>query len=232
MPAWTKLISALYKKRWGQRKWVITDLSNLLSVYTKLLQESYLKDWKKYFLLPSLNFNLTFVANRQILDASLIANELIDEWEKNKSKGVIIKLHIEKAFDKVDWEFLNQILLAKGFGTKWHRWIKGCLSSASFSIIISGRPRGKIVASKGLRQRDPPSPFLFTLVMDCSSRMLLFKEIGDWLKALLLAKLPMPSLFLTSSLLMTPSYSLLMRRFILTNFLYHQAIRRGFETKD
>ncbi|XP_023518084.1 uncharacterized protein LOC111781628 [Cucurbita pepo subsp. pepo] len=46
---------------------------------------------------------IAFVEGRQILDATLMANELIDEWERKKQKGVVIKLDMEKAFDKVDW---------------------------------------------------------------------------------------------------------------------------------
>ena len=100
-----------------------------------------------------------FVEGRQILDASLMANELIDEWERKKQKGVVIKLDMEKAFDKVDWTFLENILVAKGFGPKWRRWIKECISSTNFSIIINERSREKIYATRGLRQGDPLSLF-------------------------------------------------------------------------
>ena len=44
-----------------------------------------------------------FVEGRQITNASLIANELIDHWQKQKEKGVICKLKIEKAFDGINW---------------------------------------------------------------------------------------------------------------------------------
>ncbi|XP_022132189.1 uncharacterized protein LOC111005109 [Momordica charantia] len=93
-----------------------------------------------------------FVAGRQILDASLIANEIIEDWDRKKRKGVVIKLDIEKAFDKVDWDFLDEVLAAKGFRHTWRKWIWGCISTTNFSIIINGRPRGKRTASRGLRQ--------------------------------------------------------------------------------
>lgn len=53
---------------------------------------------------------------RQISDASLIANELIDEWKREKT-GIVVKLDIEKSFDTVDWSFLDMVLAAKGFRT-------------------------------------------------------------------------------------------------------------------
>ena len=114
----------------------------------------------------------TFVDGWQILNASLRANELMDEWERKKQKSVVIKLDMEKTFDKVDWTFLENILVVKDFDSKWQRWIKGCISSINFSININGRLRGKIYTTRGLRQRDQLFPFLFIMVIDCLSCLL------------------------------------------------------------
>lgn len=54
---------------------------------------------------------------------------------------------------------------------KWS-WIKGCLSAANFSIMINGRPRGKFIRSKGLRQGNFLSPFLFVLGADGMGRLM------------------------------------------------------------
>ncbi|WKA01542.1 hypothetical protein VitviT2T_019819 [Vitis vinifera] len=64
-----------------------------------------------------------FVRGRQILDASLIANEVIDSWQKRKEKGLICKLDIEKAYDSINWKFLLKVLQKMGFGSKWVGWM-------------------------------------------------------------------------------------------------------------
>ena len=64
-----------------------------------------------------------FVTGRQILDASLIANEVIDAWQKMGEKGIICKLDIEKAYDSINWQFLMKVMQKMGFGSKWLSWM-------------------------------------------------------------------------------------------------------------
>ncbi|KAA0055625.1 LINE-1 retrotransposable element ORF2 protein [Cucumis melo var. makuwa] len=127
---------------------------------------------------------MAFVKGRQITDAILIANEAIDYWRVKKIKGFVIKLDLEKAFDKINWSFIDFMLLKKGYPIKWRRWIKACISSVQYSIIINGRPRGKIQPSRGIRQGDPISPFIFVLAIDYLSRLL--DSLGDKIKGVMM----------------------------------------------
>ena len=118
-----------------------------------------------------------FVKRRQILDAVLIANEAIDSVLKNNENGILCKLDIEKTYDNVDWSFLLTTMQKMGFGEKWIGWIKWCISTASFSVLVNGTSTGFFQSSRGLTQGDPLSPYLFVIAMGVFSSFL--KRVVD-----------------------------------------------------
>ena len=130
------------------------SLTSLYKIISKVLATKLKK------VLPTIinDSQMAFVVGRKILDAILIASEAIDEWSLKGRKGVLLKLDLDKACDKVDWAFLDMAMKLKDFGKRWRRWIWGCLSTTNFSIIVNG----KILAKRGIRQGDPLAPFLFT----------------------------------------------------------------------
>ena len=84
---------------------------------------------------------------------------------KKKEKGMLCKLDIEKAYDQISWKFPFAVLQEMGFGSKWMAWIKWCITTALFSILVNGRPEGFLRSSRGLRQGGPLSSYLFVLGM-------------------------------------------------------------------
>ncbi|RVW33526.1 Vesicle-associated membrane protein 727 [Vitis vinifera] len=108
----------------------------------------------------------------QILDAALVANEVIDSVLKRKESGVLCKLDLKKAYDWINWDFLLSVMQRMGFGEKWIGWIRWCISTASFSVLVNGSPTGFFRSSRGLRQGDPLSPYLFVLGMEALSSLI------------------------------------------------------------
>ena len=85
-----------------------------------------------------------FLEGRKILDPILIENEAVEDYRIRKKKGWIIKLDLEKAFDRVDWAFLGKVMCEKNFTESWILWIMGCINNPKYSVFINGRPRGRI----------------------------------------------------------------------------------------
>ena len=97
----------------------------------------------------------------------------------------MIKLDFEKVFDNVNWNFLINALAGFGFSSKWISWIKICIHSTKFFILINGTPKGYFGASNGLKQGDPLCPLLFISVTHILNRMLYLGKENHLIKGIL-----------------------------------------------
>jgi hypothetical protein len=120
-----------------------------------------------------------FIPGRLITDNALIAFECIHSLH-NSSDGKVkfcgCKLDQAKAYGRVDWAYLEGILTKLGFARPWIVWIMAYVKLVTYSVRFNGELLEKFTPSRGHRQGDPLSPYLFLFVADRLSQ-LLQKEI-------------------------------------------------------
>jgi hypothetical protein len=115
---------------------------------------------------------LGFLQGRQILDAIGTTQECLHSIKIKKSKALILKLDLKKAFDCIDWDFLRLILVQTGFSLKTINWIMGYITTTTFLVLVNGEPSPFFHSGRGLRQGCPLSPLLFILIMEGLSILL------------------------------------------------------------
>ncbi|XP_019267527.1 PREDICTED: uncharacterized protein LOC109244828 [Nicotiana attenuata] len=120
-----------------------------------------------------------FIPSRKISDNIFLAQELVKSYTRmNISPRCMIKIDLQKAYDSVEWIFLEQVLDELGFPRQFTMYILECVKTVNYSILVNGKPTAPFDATKGLRQGDPISPFLFALAMEYLNDLLLFSR-GD-----------------------------------------------------
>ncbi|XP_062103589.1 uncharacterized protein LOC133814674 [Humulus lupulus] len=114
-----------------------------------------------------------FIQNRQLAHNILILQDILHGYSrKNISPRCVIKIDLSKAYDSVDWKFMEDILNVFCFPRKFVQWIMNCLTGTSYTLLFNGRLQGSFEGKKGLRQGDLISPLLFVLAMEYLTRIL------------------------------------------------------------
>ena len=130
-------------------------------------------------------FQTAFVSGRRGSDNLIIAQELVYTLSKKRGKQgfMIMKLDLKKAFDRMEWSFVRRVLIHFGFPPTIIKLILSCISSTSTSLLFNGSKLSPFLASRGLRQGDPLSPYLFILCMEFLGALIDRKcASGDWTK--------------------------------------------------
>ena len=121
-----------------------------------------------------------FIPGRSSHDNILLTHEIMHKFKnlKSRTSWVAIKLDMEKACDRLEWDFILKFLPELGFHPLWNKWIMEIISSVSYLVIVNDEPNGLFNPSMGIRQGGPLSPYICIICME-SLNYLLCKEARE-----------------------------------------------------
>jgi ribonuclease HI len=113
-------------------------------------------------------YQTAFVPGRRGVDNVIIAQELIHTIQKKKGRlgHFILKIDLEKAYDRIEWSFIREVLILFKFPMSLVQLILECISSSSCAILYNGGQMDFFQPTRGIRQGDPLSPYIFILCME------------------------------------------------------------------
>ncbi|XP_074305789.1 uncharacterized protein LOC141641010 [Silene latifolia] len=116
-----------------------------------------------------------FIKGRSIIENVLICQDIVKLYNRKAvSPRCLFKIDLQKAYDTVEWGFVEQLFQKMGFPEDFTHRVMTCVKSTSFSLCLNGSSFGYFKGKRGLKQGDPISPLIFTMCMEYLTRMINF----------------------------------------------------------
>ena len=167
----TGIVRLLYKK--GDR----SDLRNwrpisLLTADYKILAKALVSRLSKF--LPSIvhEDQSCGVPGRSIRDSNRVLQDVVDYCDAHDLPAGLVSLDQEKAFDRVDWSFLDRVLTALNIGPRFRSYVTTLYAGVSSRVLVNGWLSRRIYPKRGVRQGCPMSPVLYVLVAETLGALL------------------------------------------------------------
>ena len=112
-----------------------------------------------------------FLSDKLISDNILVAFKTL-HYMRNHNKGksgfMALKLDVSKAYDRVEWEYMEKVMIKMGFHARWIQLMMMCITTASYSVLINGEPYWHITPTHGLRREILCPPIFSSCVLKVS----------------------------------------------------------------
>jgi len=129
----------------------------------------------------TLPFQTSFIAGRNIMESNCSGSHSLYEGRGRKAGGVAIQVDLEKAFDRLRWDFIHDTLVDIGLPSSLIHVIMHCITTPTMHVLWNGRPTDAFNPSRVVRQGDPISPYIFVLCMERISQTICkLVDEGHW----------------------------------------------------
>ncbi|CAA7060939.1 unnamed protein product [Microthlaspi erraticum] len=123
------------------------------------------------------------IPGRLSVDNIVVVQEAVHSMRRKKGKKgwMLLKLDLEKTYDRIRWDFLEDTLKAAHFPARWVQWIMRCVTGPSMYLLWNGEKSEPFVPLRGLRHGDPLSPYLFVLCLERLCHLIDTSMVrGEW----------------------------------------------------